>query len=368
MSFPDNWDETRRRFAAWWRGELEGSCILQVTAPAGEGPRHEVLEDRVELARHWTDVDYIVDRNERRVASTYYAGDAFPVVSPFLGPVIHTAFLGCELCFVDARSGWQKPLIDNWEDAPELAYDADNRWWKLMREITGALAEAGRDRFVVGITDMGGPGDDIAHLRGTENALMDFLENPDRLDATLETMFPLWCRYYDELDAIVSDAGQDGSSQSFGLWAPSRSYTMQSDFSCMVSERMFDRHLAPWIEKQARHLDYPVYHVDGPEAIRHIPTLCGIEAIRAVNWIPGDGNGPMTKWTGLVNEILASGKPVQIDCAASEVETILRECPPRGLAIRASCPSPEEADELVKSARLWAEKYDRPSASIGGCF
>jgi 5-methyltetrahydrofolate--homocysteine methyltransferase len=134
----------------------------------------------------------------------------------------------------------------------------------------------------------------------------------------------------------------------------------------MVSPAMFDRHIAPILEVQARHLDHAIYHVDGPEAVRHVPRVCAISEINALNWIPGEGNGPMRRWAELLKDIQDRGKPVQCGVAVEDIEPILEVASPRGLLLDVRCESQAQADEIVKNAEAWTVKYDKPFGEKAG--
>jgi len=354
--YVDDWDKIKQRHLAWWEGEIVDRMLVMISAPRDDVPPFKMPAD-LDLARFWTEPDYALDMAEAEFAATYYAGDSFPYYMPFVGPVCQAAFVGCELSYHGTRSCWLHPMIESWGDAPELRYDPDNRWWRVMQDFTRAAAERGRGRFWVGLTDLCHPGDDLAALRGTENALTDFVDAPDEIDRTMRTMLNLWERYIDELYGILRDADQHGSAGTFGIYSPGKSYTMQSDFSCMLSEAMFDRHIVPILERQAAHLDHAIYHVDGPGAIRHIPSVAAIGDIRALNWIPGAGQGPMRQWAGLIREMQGFGKSVQIGARPDDVEPILEVASPRGLLMSVRCSSPDEADDLVRKIDGWTAQH-----------
>ena len=90
-------------------------------------------------------------------------------------------------------------------------------------------------------------------------------------------------------------------------------------------------------------------------AIPHLDLLLEIPTLGGIQWQPGDGNRPMTKWVSLIKRIQQAGKLVYIDIAPQELETILAEVSPKGLMIITSASSEEEAKELIKKA----EKFTR---------
>jgi hypothetical protein len=356
MLYVNDWDRVRQRHLAWWNSEIVDRMAIMVSAPRDGVPPFE-YPPGLDLDRFWTDPDYALDLAEQEFAAAYYAGDHFPCYMPFLGPICLAAFVGCDLSYHGTRSCWLHPMIENWDDAPPLRLDPANRWWRLMKAFTWAAAERGHDRFWVGLTDLSHPGDDLAALRGTQNALLDLADAPERADATMDAMCDLWKCCIDELYGILIAAGQPGSAGTFGIYSPGKSYTMQSDFSCMLSCDMFDRHIVPILERQAAHLDHAIYHVDGPGAIRHIPSIAAVPGIRALNWIPGEGQGPMRKWAGLIKEMQDRGKPVQARAAPEDVEPILEVASPRGLLLNVRCSTEEEADALVADVDRWTARY-----------
>ena len=362
MLYVEDWERVRARHLAWWSGEIVDRMAIGVTAPRAGAEPFRVPPD-VDLVRFWTDTDYVIECAERQFASTYFAGDQFPSHLPFLGPIVQAAFLGCDLVLDNTRTGWLKPLALGADALPPLRYDPDNRWWRLMQDLTRTAVAAGRGRFLVGLTDLCSPGDDLAALVGAEAALAMFADRPDRVDRILAAMCNLWKRYLDELHAILVAGGQQGSCGTFTLYSPGRSCTLQSDMSCMISPAMFDRHIAPILDRQARHLDHAIYHVDGPGAIRHVPSVAAVASIDALNWIPGAGQGPMRRWAGLIREMQDRGKPVQCSATPEDVEPILEVASPRGLFLHVRCESEAEADQLVGRLDRWTAKYDKPFGS-----
>ncbi|MFO7899151.1 MAG: hypothetical protein R6V58_08835 [Planctomycetota bacterium] len=358
MPYVDDWEKIKERHLAWWEGEIVDRMAIMISAPRDPARPFRYPPD-LDLDRFWTDTDYNLELFEQQFAATYYAGDNFPYYMPFLGPVCLAAFVGCRLSYHRTRTCWLEPIIESWDDPPELTIDPANRWWRVMQEMTRAAAERGRDRFWVGLTDLSHPGDDIAALRGTQNALMDFADVPDKVDETMSRMCDLWERAIDELYGLIRAAGQHGSAGTFGIYSPGKSYTMQSDFSCMLSEAMFDRHIVPVLRRQAAHLDHAIYHVDGPDAVRHIPSVAAVPGIQALNWIAGEGHGPMRKWAPLIKRMQDLGKPVQIGAAPEDVEPILEVASPRGLLMNVRCASKDEADGLVRKAERWTAQYAR---------
>jgi hypothetical protein len=78
--------------------------------------------------------------------------------------------------------------------------------------------------------------------------------------------------------------------------------------------------------------------------------------MRAIQWVPGAGALPMTRWIGLLKEIQSYGLGLHVGCTPGEVETLLRELSSKGLFIRTHAESREEADALVRLAERLAHE------------
>ncbi len=75
---------------------------------------------------------------------------------------------------------------------------------------------------------------------------------------------------------------------------------LQSDFSYMISPRMFERFALPGLTVWAGALDYPFYHLDGPGQIKHLDMLLSIPRLRGIQWVPGDGQPTPDQWLPLL--------------------------------------------------------------------
>ena len=87
---------------------------------------------------------------------------------------------------------------------------------------------------------------------------------------------------------------------------------LQSDFSYMISPRMFERLILPDLTACCDALDYAFYHLDGKGEIKHLDMLLSIERLRGIQWIPGDGAPPPEEWMPLLKRIRDGGKLCQV--------------------------------------------------------
>jgi len=137
MLYKADWEEAQQRIIAWWEGEIIDRVCLQVTAPRVEpwDAPSSCIPEPASLYQRWTDVDYVVKSTADRIRRTFWGGEAFPRFAPNLGPDAFAAFFGAELRFVDPQTSWVPPIITDWESAPELKIQPDNRWWQLQLKL-----------------------------------------------------------------------------------------------------------------------------------------------------------------------------------------------------------------------------------------
>jgi hypothetical protein len=82
----------------------------------------------------------------------------------------------------------------------------------------------------------------------------------------------------------------------------------------MISPGMFREYILPSLQKQCRNLDHTIYHLDGPDAIKHVDALLEIEELNAIQWTPGAGNpdGGNEIWYPMYDKVINAGKSLHI--------------------------------------------------------
>ena len=307
----EDWARIRRDTLAWWEGELERPLVyLAVTDPVPDvGPCYAFLSNYpMDMP-----AEEIVARHEPLLAATHFYGDAFPWWWVNFGPGIAAGFMGARVHSVvePSETVWFSPARQVSIEELELNYQADNPWWLRVKEVTQAIVDHWEGRIAVGHTDLGGNLDILASFTGTEALLIDLIDKPNEVERLVRRITELWIRYYDELDVMIRPVC-GGTSCWTPLWSPGKTYMLQSDFSYMISPRMFERFIMPDLVACCQHLDHPFYHLDGKGEIPHLDLLLSIPNLRGIQWIPGDGQPPPEKWLPLLQRIRAGGKLCQV--------------------------------------------------------
>ena len=348
------------RNEAFWRDELDDECpLLWITAPPDRSSgRLPAVRDE----RHiWTDPEYVVLAAEDQLSRTTFAGDALPVHVPNLGPDQFAAWLGGDLEFHprDHNTSWVRHFVQDWGEHPEFALDPANPWWRCYLELTRASVEAGRGKWITAYPDLHSGIDALSAMRGPEQLCLDLLLDPSAVHRAMQSMTAIWKQVIDAVDSIVLPAGQ-GTTNWTGGWSARRFVCIgQNDFTCMMSAKMYRDFCFEDNAACCEYVDYSLYHLDGPQALRHLPTILSYPALDVVQWIPGAGAAPPSAWLDALRTIQAAGKKVQlllvdvngVTDPFPEVEILCRELDPRRTFLVADVNSAEEADALLKLAR-----------------
>jgi 5-methyltetrahydrofolate--homocysteine methyltransferase len=303
----NDWQRIERDWNAWWAGTLDRALVvLEITDPVTGADFSQLTKFGLN-----TPVEQILENWERILNHTHYLGDAFPKWWVNYGPGTMAAFLGARVSWTPDTT-WFWPL-DGVESLADIQprYDPENPWWQRVQEVTRCAVDRWRGEVVVGITDLGGNLDILASLRSSEKLLLDLTDAPQQVDRLVQEINALWLRYYDALYAVTSQTGR-GCACWGPLWSPAPGYMLQSDFSYMISPRMFRRFVMPDINQCCSHLDYGFFHLDGKGEIPHLDQLLSVDRLRGVQWQPGDGQPMADGWLELIGKIRDAGKRCQI--------------------------------------------------------
>lgn len=357
LVYKEDWEESKHRFKAFWNRDMaDRPLVLCATRrkdiPAGMPPTPPAtIEER------YTDVDYLLDRFEYQASRTYYGGDYFPHYSPYIGAGSVALYVGSEPGFAEDTI-WFDKCLDSLRD-PLPSFDVSNRWWQKTLEMTVKGMDRLRGKALVTFPDLVENLDILASLRGAEELLFDLIEYPEEVHKWQRALLDLYFEYYDRLYEIIKEEDGGSSFIAFLVWGPGRTAKLQCDFSAMISPSMFDEFVAPYLEEQAKRLDYVCYHLDGPGALQHVDTLVSLEHIDAIQWTPGAGKPSVGDplWIPLYRRIRDAGKSlILLDSSPAEAEQIASEIGPEGILFGIDTQSPEQADEVVKSSFGWKKK------------
>jgi hypothetical protein len=343
---------------AFWRGEILDRCAIAITVPLDEekyfsaSPTYWYNDKRTteEISAYWLDAETIVKRNILRFENSAYYGEAFPLLNFNLGAVSHAGY------FAGARyryreSLWFEPtILDLTKDA--VRFDPGQLLYKKTMELADALAAAAGGQFFVSMPDTGGVIDCLAHLRGSENLLVDLVESRAWVQDSVRTILDVWLATTEAVYQRLKGANEGGSSVGWlSTWAEGRHAQAQCDLSVMISPKDFRELVVPEIKGQAGWMDHALYHLDGREQVRHLDALLQSEEVDCIQWTCVEGQPPPTAFLPELRRIQRAGKRLLImNYDLKVIVALLQELSSAGLYLVTRASTRYEAEELLKAA------------------
>jgi hypothetical protein len=346
LNFPDGgWEKIAHNWSAWWAGELDRALVvLECVEPQHESTPHYASTF---LGNFGLDipVEKLLDIFVPRLQAIHYLGDAFPRFWPNFGPGIVAARAGARLHAVQDTT-WFSPSFEGEITHLTVGRDEQDAWWQRVISITRAAVKRWGTQLSIGFTDLGGNLDILAHLRGTQQLLLDLLDAPGQVDRLVSETHRLWFECYEQLFQYTQNSR--GITCWGPCWSPGPGYLLQSDFSYMISPQMFERYVLPDLTACCQSLDYAFYHLDGKGQLLHLDMLLSMNRLRGIQWVPGDGQPQAEYWLPLIDRIRQGGKLCQVSVSAQGALTILRELGGQGLLLLVDEPlTPEQGEALL---------------------
>lgn len=365
MLYKTDWEQTKGRWEQYWRQSNPGTPLMYLIGEKpGAVPLPEVLKAK--------SVDDQYRNAARKVASFrhycqnhVFLMDSFPNLSLDFGPGSLAGYLGCEIVF-KPDTVWFEPFVKDWAAIPDFRFDPDNVWWKEhYRLLSDAKALAGDD-FYVDIPDLMENMDVLASMRGAQELIFDMMDEPEEVDRRIRQIEDVYFEYYDRFYELVRSRQDHGSCYTvFQIWGEGRIAKLQCDFSALLSPQQFRQFIQGSLRRQTARLDRVLYHLDGPDAIKHVDALMEIKEIDALQWTSGDHgpDGTLPEWDVIYDKVRKAGKSLWIRVYTGEyddwvrgAERIVKKYGSRGLFLMFPHMPLEQARNLERYAvRNWSD-------------
>lgn len=349
----DNADfhKTVARFDAWWVGEIVDRPPVLVSVKPSR-PYAGPISTHTDQQARWLDVEFVVEEALAKMAQTDYVGDRFPLFWSNIGPEITATLYGCPLTFTESTS-WSTPVVHcaaDWERILTLPPDFANIYWQTMERMTAYAIERCKGRYIVGITDLHGNYDILAALRDPMQLCLDLMDCPDLVAKAGMHVAAGYVAAFDRLYAQVATAGF-GTTTWLPIYYRGPAYVPSSDFWCMVSPQVARELIWPAILREMAPLERSIFHLDGPQALRHLDLLLELPSLNAVQWVYGAGRGPAARWIDIYRRIRQAGKSLQLIAQdPQDALTVLAAIGPAGVLVSVEEPfaSVAEAEQFIQ--------------------
>ena len=342
-----NWEETKEKFRNYWAHKNTGRPLMCVIArrpeieqysdgtPVDGGYLGQICQGKYynmpdELM--WKDMEdkyqnpqRIVDRYRFFCDTHAFLGESFPNLNVDFGPGSLAAYLGSEIGFKE-DTVWFNKCLDGWDGVPKLAFDPENKWFEKHINLVKSCRELAGNDFYVDMPDLMENIDVLASLRGAQETLFDLLDEPEKVGERIQEVTDVYYEYYDRFYNAIKDDEGGNAYTVFQIWGPGRTVKLQCDFSAMMSPEDFRKYIQPSLKTQSENVDHVLYHLDGPQAIKHMDALMEIDGIDALQWTSGDAgpDGTLPDWDVIYDKAIAAGKSIWVKVYSGEFEDWIR--------------------------------------------
>jgi len=360
FEFKPDYNEVFKRYEAWWNCEIIDRPLVSIIFPKPKDKQVNYPPEKKweNLRERWMDTDYILASTEAYFRNNVFFADSLPVAFPNLGPEIFSAFYGCDMIYGE-DTAWSKPILDDWstDSINNLKLDKNNFYYRKVMEMTDDFIAAGKNKFIVGYTDLHGGGDAIAAFRGSQNFLMDIITNPKEIKEVCDKITVDFLKVYDVFYEKLTAANMPSTSWCTAV-CKGKFHIPSNDFSCMISHEDYENLFLPGIIDECRHMDKCIYHLDGPQALRYLDTLLEIPEIHAVQWVPGAGQEYWADWIEVYQRIQNKNKAMQIlSVPAKDLDHLFDVLRPEGVWISnlTGITNETEAETALKKIVRWGK-------------
>lgn len=328
MNYKKNWEAAQEKFVNWWNHKNTGRPIMMVMAKKGPQPPLDEKYNYVDLEEKYTNAEKIVAHYRNWAENIEWMGESFPSLFADFGPGSIAAYLGCEITWQE-RTVWFNEFVEDWEEVPPLTFDPDNKWFKMHIDLIKKCQELSNGDFLVNIPDLMENVDVLASMRGAQDMIFDMMDEPEEIEERIKQVQDSYFEYYNRFYDIIKTPDGGSSYTMFSIWGPGKTAKLQCDFSAMMSPQMFRDFIQEPLRQQAKQLDYVLYHLDGPDAIRHVDALMEIDEIDALQWTSGDHgpDGTQVEWEeAIYDKVIRAGKSLWIKVYTGTVDDWIAGC------------------------------------------
>ena len=326
MKYKKNWEETKKKWESYWKRQNTGRPLMCIWAEKEEArdPEREAALKPISMEDKYQNAERMVERFRYFCETHEFMGESFPNISLDFGPGSMAGYLGSNIVF-NEDTVWFEEFVEDWLEYKDLAYDPENVWIKKHLELFRRVKELAGDDFLIGIPDIMENIDVLASMRGAQNTIFDMIDEPEEITRRIGQIDDIYFKYYDQFYDIVKAEDKSSCYTVFQIWGPGKTAKLQCDFSAMMSPDNYREFIQESLRKQARQLDNVIYHLDGPDAIKHVDAIMEIEEIDALQWTSGDygPDGTFEEWYQIYDKAVAAGKGLWVKVYSGEFETWL---------------------------------------------
>lgn len=343
MKYKENWEQTKEKWTNYWQHKNTGRPLMSVVA---RKPEIEHLSDNKPTEGGYTDVicqgkyynlpeelkwkdmedkyqnaERIVARYRHFCENHLFLAESFPNLNVDFGPGSVASYLGSEIGFKE-DTVWFEHCVEDWEEVEPFQFDPESKWFKAHLNLVRECRKIVGDDFYVDMPDLMENLDVLASLRGVQDLIFDMMDDPEIIEERVKQVTNLYFEYYDRFYDIIKDEQGGNAYTVFQIWGPGRTVKLQCDFSALMAPQQFRDFVLDSLKEQADKVDHVLYHLDGPDAIKHLDAIMEVDGIDALQWTSGDAgpDGTLEEWYPIYDKAIAAGKSLWVKVYSGEFE------------------------------------------------
>ncbi len=288
----------------------------------------------------------VIDQLLKWADAYEFVGEAIPFFYLEFAADHFSSLLGVELEFHEGQQGgWPVHCMEDIDDA-DIRFRPECKWWERTVEFAQALKKDLDGKILIASPTLVANLDALAAMRGPQNLIFDLMDKPDSVKRALDQ---ITAAHKEVLDAFAElfEFDKWGSINRHGLYTKGAINVAQCDISAMLSPDMFEEFAFPYIETEFSRYSGGEYHLDGPEAIKHLEMLCQLKRLDVVQWIAGSGEAAEKDWTWLYEKIDRLGKGQWRGGSIDQVRKMIQEYDSRQLVLNVENASRSEIEDLI---------------------
>jgi hypothetical protein len=357
----EKWHEIKKRYLAWWANGLYERPLLKVIAkkpPSGEVPEPPEPKTPKEM---YLDIDYLIQRAYYYADTHLYMGDTYPDFCVRLGPGTLSTYLGSQPIFA-WDTIWYETCMEDIEEDSWFKADPESYWFKTQMNLFREAKRRMGDDFIFTIPDLIENMDVLSNMRGAEALCLDMMDNPETVKQRIRQIDELYEYYYNLIYDFVKLEDNSSAYSAFRVWGPGKTAKIQCDFCALISVEHFREFVLPSLQRQCRFMNNTVFHLDGPQAMKHVDALMEIKELNALQFTCGEmrPDGTNEEWYEVYDKARAAGKALwvqvydgEVDQWMKNVDRFIKRYGANGLYfVFPEFETEEEARELLRKAEL----------------
>ena len=261
-------------------------------------------------------------------------------------------------CPIHHREGnvWATHWLDSYDRLDQEGLSLDRAWLDKLVEFTQWLVRLSDGRFPVSLSLMRGPADLLAAVRGTEQAIYDLIDFPEKVDRLLQFLTDLWIEAAQAQRAHIPRFADGYCFSIQQLWSREPGGWFQDDAIAYWSPDLYARFARACESRLSSCMAVTGIHLHGP-ALFTVDDLVDMPDLDVIEVNLDDVGPRIPEMIPRFQQILEHKRLFVWGAFSAEDLSMMQKClPTRGLALQPIAASPEQMRELILQARtIWAK-------------